>query len=97
MKAKAWLWLAGVVAIMAAVPAHADQRGQRLHRFLQERQQEQQQQQQREFRREQRQEFQQGRGRLTPEERRQLRRDIQDAGQDVYRREPPPPSLPRGF
>jgi hypothetical protein len=93
MKAKAWLWLAGVVAIMAAVPAHADQRGQRLHRFLQERQQ------QREFRREQRQEFQQGRGRLTPEERRQLRRDIQDAGQDVYRREPPPPppSPPRSF
>jgi hypothetical protein len=30
-----------------------------------------------------------GPGRLTIEERRQLRRDIQDAGQDLYRREPP--------
>jgi hypothetical protein len=91
MKAKAWLWLAGVVAILVAVPAHAGERGERLHRFLQERQQ-----QQREFRREERQEFQ-GRGRLSPEERRQLRRDIQDAGQDVYRREPPPPPPLRRF
>lgn len=97
MKAKAWLWLAGVVAILATTSAEAGPRGQQLHRFLQERQQErqQEQQQQREIRREQRQEFQ-GRGRLTPDERRQLRRDIQDAGQDLYRREPPPPPPPRG-
>lgn len=31
------------------------------------------------------------RGRMSPDERRQLRRDIQDAGRDIYRRAPPPP------
>jgi len=30
-------------------------------------------------------------GRLSPEERRQLRRDIRNAGGDIYRRPPPPP------
>lgn len=30
-----------------------------------------------------------GLGRLSPEERRQLRRDIRSAGEDVYRRPPP--------
>jgi hypothetical protein len=29
------------------------------------------------------------RGRMNPEERRQLRRDIQDAGKDIYRPAPP--------
>jgi hypothetical protein len=32
--------------------------------------------------------------RLSPEERRQLRRDIQDAGVGLYRRPPPPPPPP---
>lgn len=31
------------------------------------------------------------RGRMSPDERRQLRRDIQDAGRDIYQRERPPP------
>jgi hypothetical protein len=92
MKAKAWLCLVVVAALMAGQPALAGPRDQRLHRFLQERQQERQQQ--RELRREERQEFL-GHGRLSPEERRQLRRDIHDAGQDVYRREPPPPPSPQ--
>lgn len=36
-----------------------------------------------------------GYGRMSPEERRQLRRDIQNAGEGLYRRPPPPqPSLP---
>jgi hypothetical protein len=28
---------------------------------------------------------------MSPEERRQLRRDIRSAGDDIYRRPPPPP------
>ena len=31
------------------------------------------------------------RGRMSPDERRQLRRDIEDAGKDIYRRDRPPP------
>lgn len=100
MKAMARLWLAGAIAILAALPAHAE-RGQRLHQFLQERQRDPQAQ--REFRREQRQAAQE-RGRLSPEERRQLREDIQNANQNVYRRglpapppPPAPPSPPRPF
>jgi len=31
------------------------------------------------------------RGRMSPDERRQLRRDIQDAGKDIYRRDRPAP------
>ena len=91
MKGKGWIWLVGLIAAAAAVPAHADPRGQRLHRFLQERRQVQQDQ--RDLRRDPQQELP-GRGRLTPEERRQLRRDIRDAGQDLYRRPPPPPPPP---
>jgi len=103
MKAKAWIWLAGLLVVMTASPAHADPRDQQLRRLLQERRQmlkEQrgQQREQRELQREQQQEAP-WRGRLTPEERRQLRRDIRDAGQDVYRRPPPqpPPYPPAGF
>lgn len=32
-----------------------------------------------------------GRGRMSPDERRQLRRDIQDAGKEIYRRDRPAP------
>ena len=32
------------------------------------------------------------RGRMSPDERRQLRRDIQDAGKDIYHRDRPPPN-----
>ena len=31
------------------------------------------------------------RGRMSPEERRQLRQDVQDAGKDIYRRDRQPP------
>lgn len=31
------------------------------------------------------------RGRMSPDERRQLRRDIEDAGKDIYRRDRPAP------
>jgi hypothetical protein len=33
-------------------------------------------------------------GRMSPEERRQLRHDIRAAREDVYRRPPPPPVMP---
>ena len=36
-------------------------------------------------------------GRLSPEERRQLRHDIRAAREGVYRRPPPPPPLPPGL
>lgn len=90
MKRRTGFWLLGLVAFMAAMPALAGPRGERLHRYLQERQAERQEQ--REYRREQGRDFS-GRGRLTPEERQQLRRDIRDA-RDLYRREPPPPPPP---
>ena len=33
-------------------------------------------------------------GRMSPEERRQLRRDINEAGRDIYQRHPPRPAQP---
>jgi hypothetical protein len=36
-------------------------------------------------------------GRMSPEERRQLRHDIRAARDGVYRRPPPPPPLPPGL
>lgn len=79
--------LAGVLlALAAGLPAQA-QPGDGRHRF--------ERQQQREFRREEVQRRQQERderegrqGRLTPEERQQLRRDIREHGRDVYRDHP---------
>jgi hypothetical protein len=38
-----------------------------------------------------------GFGRLSPEERQQLRHDIRAAREGVYRRPPPPPPLPPGL
>jgi hypothetical protein len=89
MKVKVGLWLVGMLAVLAALPAQADQHGQRLHQFFQERQRERQQQ--RELHRDQRQQEYRDRGRLSPEERRQLREDIQNANENLYRRGPPPP------
>lgn len=80
--------LAGIlVALAASLPAQA-QAGDGQRRF-------ERFQQQREMRREEFQhhqlerEGQQGRyGRLTPEERQQLRRDIREHGREVYRDRP---------
>ncbi len=95
MKAKTRLWLAGVAALLAAVPvlAQAGSRTERQYRFAERQMVPDAPLPPREFRRN---EFPR-RGRLSPEERRQLRRDIQDAGQDLYRREPPPPPPLRPF
>lgn len=89
--------LAGLfVAVTAALPAHAQPAG-RDHPRRFERPQQRDFQRQREFRRdEEMQRRQQERledreerqGRLTPEERQQLRRDIREHGRDVYRDRP---------
>lgn len=85
-------FLAGVLAtVVASLPAHA-QPGGREHSWRVERQQQRDFRNQREFRREeesqrrqQDQRANEGRpGRLTPEERQQLRRDIREHGRDVY-------------
>lgn len=83
--------LAGVfVAVMSSLPAYAQPAGRDHPRRFER-------QQQREFRRdEELQRRQQDRmageegrqGRLTPEERQQLRRDIREHGRDVYRDRP---------
>lgn len=88
--------IAGVfVAVASSLPAHAQPAGRDQPRRF-ERPQQRDFQRQREFRRdEELQRRQQGRqeqegrpGRLTPEERQQLRRDIREHGRDVYRDRP---------
>lgn len=79
------------LAVTASLPAYAQPAGRdQPQRF--ERPQQRDFQQQRELRREEFQRRQQERqeqegrpGRLTPEERQQLRRDIREHGRDVYR------------
>jgi hypothetical protein len=94
MKRTLWNWIAAVMAVAAIMPAYAQQR-----RPLRERPPLQQRQEmpQRGF---QQHEFQQGEnsrgeggqpGRMSPDERRQLRRDIHDAGRELYRGERRPP------
>ncbi len=89
--------LAGaLVVLMAGLPALAQPAGSDASRRFERFQQQRELQRQRELRREQ--EFQrrpqerqeqEGRpGRLTPEERQQLRRDIREHGRDVYRHRP---------
>ncbi len=91
MNRKLWKPLAAIAAMAALVPAHAqmryrgmppEPRGDFSRSGLQR---------QAEPLRDPspRQDFQPGR--LTPEERRQLRRDIHDAGRELYRGNPPPP------
>lgn len=87
--------LVALIALLAMLPAQAQmqmpdrgpERGLRQHRFADERPMLPggMPVPPREFRRD---DFPSP-GRLSAEERRQLRRDIQDAGQDLYRREPP--------
>jgi len=92
--------LAGVfMAVTASLTAHAQPSGRdhprRFERPQQERnvQKQREFQRQREFRRDEetqrrRDEGEERPGRLTPEERQQLRRDIREHGRDVYRDRP---------
>ena len=96
MKPEVWKSIVLTAAVMATVPACAQQAGQRQPPQWQERmdgehpspalRQERSPQdvEHPEFRHH---------GRLSPEERRQLRRDIDDAGRELYRPNPqrPPP------
>lgn len=93
---KRLLSLAGIlVALAASLPAHAQPGGdnsRRFERFQQQREIRRQREDRREQSFQRRQEDgQQGEGRpgrLTPEERQQLRRDIREHGRDVYRDRP---------
>ncbi len=80
--------LAGALLTLAAVlPAQA-QPGDGQHRFERFQQQREARREELQHRRQERHE-QEGRpGRLTPEERQQLRRDIREHGRDVYRDRP---------
>lgn len=95
MKTRTWVGALGVAAALASLSVQAQTwgRGGGPHRGAEERREPPAQMAPpREFRRD---DFRRdeaplpGRGQMSPEERRQLRRDIHDAGQDLYRREPP--------
>ena len=85
---KRFATLAGVLLVLvASLPAQAQPGdGQRrFERFQQQREMRREEFQRRQFERD----GQEGRpGRLTPEERQQLRRDIREHGRDVYRDRP---------
>lgn len=91
MKSTLWKWIAVVAAVTATLPAHA----RPGHRQMPERRAGEEQSvppQRPETPRDmQRGEPQPPPGRMSPEERRQLRRDIDEAGRDLYRRNPPHP------
>lgn len=90
MKTGIRVWAFGLAVLLAAAAAQAQpwERGERRQRGAEERREPPMQfMPPREFRRDDN--PPPGPGRMSPEERRQLRRDIQDAGQDIYRREPP--------
>ncbi len=88
MKLKLWKWIAAIAVLTAVMPAQA----QMWHRQRAQSAAEEQRAPEGPRMREapvqidgQRQEFQQP-GRMSPEERRQLRRDIHEAGRELYRR-----------
>jgi len=96
---KRFATLAGVlISLVLSLPAQAQpgDGSRRFERFQQQREMRREEfQRQREFRREEFQRRQQEReereghpGRLSPEERQQLRRDIREHGRDVYRDRP---------
>ena len=96
MKILTRLCVATLVLLAAPALAQAGWRGERRHRFAESAAAAERQAltdapgQPAEFRR-----YDYARrGRLSPEERRQLRRDIQDAGAGLYRRPPPLPPAP---
>ncbi len=87
--AKMRLWLAAAVALMAALPAWAQRQDRPfLQHPNQERQWQPRQQQQEPPRPELREYRDREGGRMTLEERQQLRRDIGNAGRELYRRPP---------
>ena len=99
MKTPLNVWLIGVVALLAAMPACAGPGGGggHGHRFAEpggmpmfSRQAMDRPMRAQEFRRDDL----SMPGRMSLEERRQLRRDIRSAGDDIYRR--PPPAPPTG-
>ena len=107
MKARFSVWLLlGVTAALAAAPACAGQGGpddghggHRFgHRFLRGGDVDAMPAQPTADRADGAPEFRRGEmpmfRRMSPEERRQLRRDIRSAGDDIYRRPPPPPPPP---
>mgnify|MGYP000858275341 CR=1 FL=1 len=91
---KRYAVLAGVLlTLVASLPAQAQpgDGSRRFERLQQQREFQRQREMRREEfqRRQQEREEQEGRpGRLTPEERQQLRRDIREHGRDVYRDRP---------
>jgi hypothetical protein len=91
------LLIAAVTALLAVAPACADPGDGRFARRFWLRSDEAQSARAERF--ERRREFQEREsafGRMSPEERRQLRHDIRAAREDVYRRPPPPPPPPPG-
>lgn len=94
---KAWIWLGMAALLAAALPAAAqpgdDRPGMDRRERFAERQAMRQQRAERQAGEAQREGFAAGRCeekpcRMSPEERRKLRRDIHDAGRDIYRRGP---------
>ena len=94
MKQEPLKWIAAVAALMVAVPVYAQQPGQRQmpqwqgridneRSFQPLRQDQPPQDMQRQERRHH--------GRMSPEERRQLRQDINEAGRELYRPNPQHP------
>jgi hypothetical protein len=88
MSRKLWKPLAAMAALAALAPAHAQMRYRGMPDARPEAERGPPQQQVDPARDPQRQEFVPP-GRMSPEERRQLRRDIHDAGRELYRRNPP--------
>lgn len=94
MKPKRWQWLILIVAQLAMSSAHA-QMGHRQRPPRHQGESDAMQFQPRpERERDAQREMQPSPARMSPEERRQLRRDIHDAGRELYRRDSSPPSPP---
>jgi hypothetical protein len=95
MKTRLNVWILGVLALLATLPAHARPGGGRFWQRFSEHEasprfadRAAERAQRQEIRRDEAPVF----GRMSPEERRQLRRDIRNAGEDIYRR--PAPAFP---
>jgi len=96
MKTRLNVWTVCVAAILAAAPVWAGPGGRHGHRFadggmmpMSPQAPLEQPMRTQEFRQDDG--LPLPPGRMSPEERRQLRRDIRNAGEGIYRRLPPPP------